>query len=248
MAVSLSLLGILMVLGAGMLSFASPCFLPVVPVFVGYLSGGGELETASDDNPGRTAVGLKARRGAIGQAGIFIAAFSLVFIVLWSLVGLIGWVVGSYRNYLRIGGGILLVIIGLHTARLLVIPLLDRVLQPKYRPDQQAAPNWRRSLALGLAFGAGWTPCIGPILGGVIGLATTSDSLGVGVILMVVYSLGLGIPFILVCAGADWVTSRMKWFLTHQKAVNIVVGLCLVVVGFLMITNLFSRLAALMPI
>jgi len=232
---SSSLVSILIVLWAGIVSFASPCFLPVVPVFVGYLAGGREAAPTK-------------RWSAVGQAVVFMVAFAAVFIVLWTLVGLIGYAVGDYRNWLRIAGGVVLVVIGLHYAGLITIPLLDRVLQPHYSPDKARTPNIRRSLLLGLAFGAGWTPCIGPILGAVLGLATTSHSLGTGFLLLSVYSLGLGIPFILVCAGASTLLNRLKWFITHQRIVNMVVGLFLVVVGILMITDLMYRLASLVPI
>ncbi|MCL2736583.1 MAG: cytochrome c biogenesis protein CcdA [Propionibacteriaceae bacterium] len=231
---SLSLVSLVIVLWAGVVSFASPCFLPVVPVFVGYLAG----------QRGTTP---PKRGAAVGQALAFMLAFTAVFVALWSLVGLIGWAVGSYRDWLRIAGGVVLVIIGLHMTGLISIPVLDRVLQPRYSPNRQEAPNLRRSLLLGLAFGAGWTPCIGPILGGVLGLAITSNSLGTGVILMLVYSLGLGIPFVLVCAGASALVNRLTWFVTHRRAVNIVIGIFLIVVGFLMIADLLSRLAGMFP-
>ena len=248
---SLTIASILVVFGAGVLAFASPCFLPVVPVFVGYLAGKPEgvhvtrpLSTSSDDPK------LTPRwdwSGAL-QAVVFMVAFSAVFISLWGLVGLIGWVVGDFRTWLRIAGGIILVIIGLHATGLISIGFLDRVLQPRYSPDRTQAPNLRRSLLLGLAFGAGWTPCIGPILGGVLGLATTSNSLVQGIILMVVFSLGLGLPFVLVCAGTTWVLHKLKWFTVHHKGVNLVVGIFLIIVGFLMIADLFSRLATLFSI
>jgi cytochrome c-type biogenesis protein len=229
------MVAILIVLWAGIVSFASPCFLPVVPVFVGYLAG----------NPDSS---QPRRWSRIIQALAFMLAFSLVFITLWSLVGLIGWIVGDFRTWLRIAGGVVLVIMGLHTTGFIQIGFLDRVLQPRYSPDQSESPNLRRSLLLGLAFGAGWTPCIGPILGGVLGLATTSDSLLTGIVLLGVYSLGLGIPFILVCAGASTLVNRFSWFVTHRRGVNIVIGLFLIGVGFLMISNLYTRLAAFVPI
>ena len=231
---SFSLISVLVVLLAGVVSFASPCFLPVVPVFVGYLAG------RSDATPRRWA--------AVRQALVFMAAFAAVFIALWGLVGLIGWAVGAYRIWLSRVAGIVLVVIGLHTTGLITIPLLDRVLQVQYSPNRQEAPNMRRSLLLGLAFGAGWTPCIGPVLGGVLMLATTSDSVWTGVLLMVVYSLGLGIPFVLVCAGASSLLNRLKWFADHHKAVNLIVGIFLIIMGFLMIADLMSRLASLLPI
>ena len=237
MDLSLSLISLVVVLWAGVASFASPCFLPVVPVFVGYLAG-------------QPSQGTLARRrwSAVGQGLVFMAGFATVFIAWWALIGLIGWAVGAWRDWLRVGGGVVLVLIGLHTAGWIQIPLLNRVLAAPYAPDRGQQPNLRRSLLLGLAFGAGWTPCIGPILGGVIGLTTTTASLGAGLALMVVYSLGLGIPFVLVCAGADMVMKKLTWFVAHRRQVDIVVGLFLIVVGFLMIADLFSRLAALAPI
>ena len=217
---------------AGVVSFATPCFLPVVPVFVGYLTGQGRP---------------RRRSYAVGQACAFIVAFAAVFIALWGLVGLIGWVVGSYRTWLRIAGGVVLVLLGLHTAGLIRIGVLDRVLRVNYAPDASQAPSLRRSLLLGLAFGAGWTPCIGSILAAVLGLATTHDSVGQGAVLLAVYSLGLGIPFVLVCAGVSSLLTAMSWFRRHQRVVNIVAGLFMIGVGFLMIADLFSRLAALVP-
>ncbi|MDR1766939.1 MAG: cytochrome c biogenesis protein CcdA [Propionibacteriaceae bacterium] len=224
-----------LVLLAGVASFASPCFLPVVPVFAGYMTGQGAA------NPDR------GRLGGVGQALVFMAAFSAVFIAGWAVIGLIGWVAGDYRAWLRIGGGIVLVVLGLHVSGLLRIGLLDRVLRASYNPDMAEPPNWRRSALLGLAFAAGWTPCIGPVLGGVLGLATTADSLGSGLGLLVVYCLGLGVPFVLVSAGITSLASRLKWFVRHQRGVNAVAGMLLIAVGFLMIADLFSRLSALIP-
>ncbi|MCL1838768.1 MAG: cytochrome c biogenesis protein CcdA [Propionibacteriaceae bacterium] len=256
---SLTLASIVAVFIAGVVAFASPCFLPVVPVFVAYLAdkreapvlagvkvgtAGDALLTEAESPQGSASVKRAIDWSGAGQALVFMAAFSAVFISLWGLVGLIGYVVGDLKTWLRIAGGIVLVIIGLHATRLISIPLLDRVLTPQYSPNRTEPPNFRRSLLLGLAFGAGWTPCIGPILGGVLGLATTYDSLGIGIVFMAVFSLGLGIPFILVCAGATSVLNRLKWFSAHQGGVSIVVGIFLIIVGFLMITDLFTQLAA----
>ena len=266
MEMSLSLISLMIVLWAGVVSFASPCFLPVVPVFVGYLAGQPTPTTLAQPvqpnqptQPGPnqsqpsqsqlTQPGIARRRwSAVGQGLVFMIGFMGVFIAWWALIGLVGWAVGAWHDWLRIGGGIVLVVLGLHTAGWIHIPLLDRVLAAPYRPDRSQKPNLRRSLLLGLAFGAGWTPCIGPILGGVIGLTTTTGSLGSGLVLMVVYSLGLGIPFVLVCAGADLVIKKLTWFVAHRRAIDIVIGLFLIIVGFLMIANLFARLAALVPV
>jgi cytochrome c-type biogenesis protein len=107
-------------------------------------------------------------------------------------------------------------------------------------------PSLGRSTLLGVVFAAGWTPCVGPILGGIIGLASVSGSVAWGTVLLLSYALGLGIPFILVAIGATAVSGRLGWFRRHEAAVSLVTGGMLVLVGFLMITNLFVRLPSLM--
>ena len=108
-----------------------------------------------------------------------------------------------------------------------------------------STPSYRRSALLGVVFAAGWTPCIGPILGGIIGLASVSASVAEGTVLLVAYAAGLAIPFILVAVGATAVSHRLGWLRDHHTAVSAVTGAMLVVVGFLMITNTFARLSGL---
>jgi cytochrome c-type biogenesis protein len=229
-------LSVPLVLLAGVMSFASPCFLPVVPVFVGYLAGRG-----GGTSPGR-------RAAAVGHAVTFVGAFTLVFVLMWSLVGVVGWAVGDHRAILRVAGGAVLIVLGLHTAGLVRVPLADRTLRARYSPAITDPPTHRRSALLGLAFGAGWTPCIGPVLGGVLGLATHSDTVLGGAALLLVYALGLGLPFVLVCAGASGLTRRLSWFARHHRVVSAWSGALLVAVGFLMVADLLPRLAALTSI
>ncbi len=228
---------------AGVVSFASPCFLPVVPVFVGYMTPQAALVGAGGASA--TPGGAAQRFATVRHAAVFVGAFGLVFTALWGLVGLVGWAVADYRDILRVAGGIVLILLGLHTAGLIRIPFLDRTTRIAYTPAMAAAPTYRRSFMLGLAFGAGWTPCIGPVLGGILGLATRSESVGGGVALLLVYTLGLGIPFILVCAGLTGLAGGLSWFSRHQRAVSIISGVILMVIGFLMIADLFSGLSAL---
>lgn len=218
---------------AGVVSFASPCFLPIVPVFVAYLVG-------TDARDSR-------RRTALAQALTFVLGFSVVFVGLWASIGLVGYLVGDHRDLIRIAGGIVLVVMGLHVAGLVRLPFLERQRRAPMRVDVSQAPTYRRSALLGLAFGAGWSPCIGPILGGVLGLATVGESVGQGTALLVAYSLGLGVPFVLVALGATAVSRRLAWLTRHQGAVAAVSGLFLGATGFLMISDLFSRLAGLVP-
>jgi cytochrome c-type biogenesis protein len=106
-------------------------------------------------------------------------------------------------------------------------------------------PSYRRSLAFGTVFAAGWSPCIGPILGGIIGLASTAASVGQGTVLLVAYAVGLAIPFLAVAVGADWVGQRLTWVGRNHHAVSVVTGAALVVVGILMITGVLARLSTL---
>ncbi|MDO5697266.1 MAG: cytochrome c biogenesis CcdA family protein [Dermatophilus congolensis] len=264
---------------AGILSFASPCFLPVVPVFVAYLLG---------DQAPQGKVTREQRLTAASHAFVFVVGFSAVFVTLWASIGLIGYAIGDYRNTLRIVGGALLIVMGLHVAGLIEIPFLQRqksislqsvvaasgggagrgsggqtaaaggsssgaATATKERaaappPPSQLAPSYRRSVLLGLAFGAGWTPCIGPILGGVIGLASVGDSVAQGTVLLLAFCLGLGIPFVLVAVGATDVARHLGKLRNHQAIVSFVAGSFLILTGFLMITDLFGRFTGLLPV
>ena len=228
---------------AGLVSFASPCFLPIVPVFVGYLVGTPPADPR------------QARRVAVRQACTFVVGFGLVFVALWASLGLVGHVLTPYRGALRVLGGVVLLVMGLHVAGLISIPVLDRTFGARTSsvvggPGVDPAtltPSTRRSLLLGMAFGAGWTPCIGPILGAVIGMAAASESVAYGTLLLVVYALGLGVPFVLVAAGAGELGRRLGWFRRHHVAVSLASGALLMLTGFALVSNVFSRLAGFVP-
>ena len=241
-------IGILVAFLAGIVSFASPCCLPLVPAYVGYMVG-----TAPE--------GVARRRWiAFKQALAFVAGFSVVFVTLWASVGLVGYLFRDYAGLLRQVGGAIIVFMGLHVAGIINISAL-------YREDHHpigangggsmgamgfgqaptTTPSYGRSALLGVVFAAGWTPCIGPILGGIIGLATVSSSVAEGTILLVTYAAGLAVPFVLVAVGATAVSDRLGWFRSHHHAVSLATGLMLVVVGFLMITNTFARLSGVIP-
>ncbi|WP_341729552.1 cytochrome c biogenesis protein CcdA [Brooklawnia sp.] len=218
---------------AGVVSFASPCFLPIVPAFVGQLIGAAPGSAVS-------------KRSALGNTLSFVAGFSLVFIALWASIGLIGRSVGSATGVLRIAGGALLIVMGLQLAGLIDIGLLNRVARLPMPARSQGAGALRSGL-MGLIFGAGWTPCIGPVLGGILALATVSSTSGRGIALMLAYCLGLGLPLILVALGVVRANGRLAWFTRHHVAVSMLSGGMLMLIGFLMITNLFARLAGVIP-
>jgi cytochrome c-type biogenesis protein len=231
---------------AGIVSFASPCCLPLVPAYVSYMVG-----TTTPGSP-------TARRVAFRQAVAFVLGFTVVFVALWASVGLVGYILRDYVGILRQVGGAVLIVMGLHVAGIIRISALYRqVTVPTGKIVGQSptgdgtvlvrAPSYGRSTLLGVAFAAGWTPCVGPILGGIIGLASLGDSVVQGTVLLFAYAFGLGVPFVLVAVGATAVNARLLWFRKHEAAVSLVTGAMLIVVGFLMITNLFVKLSGVLP-
>lgn len=230
---------------AGIVSFASPCCLPLVSVYVSYMVGTTE--------PGSPA----ARWANFRQSLAFVGGFSAVFIALWASVGVVGYTFRDYAGTFRLLGGAALVVVGLHVAGVIRISALyrdirvpaGRVAGPALAGGTTTAvvPSLRRSALLGVVFAAGWTPCVGPILGGIIGLASVSSSVTQGTALLAAYAIGLGIPFVLVAVGATEVAERLTWFRRHHTGVSLVTGATLILVGFLMITNLFARLSGVVP-
>lgn len=228
---------------AGVASFASPCCLPLVPAWIGYIVG--------------SAPGGKVARGlALKQSLAFVAGFTAVFVVLWASLGVVGYLLRDQAGLLRQIGGAILVVLGLHVAGLIRIPWLGnswslsagRLLQRDAAGAViQQRPTLLRSVLFGVVFAAGWTPCVGPTLGAIIGLASLHDTVVEGATLLLVYALGLGLPFVLVALGADAIRQRLTWFARHEAAVSLVTGGLLVVVGFLMITNLLVRVSGFFP-
>lgn len=260
---------------AGIASFASPCFLPIVPVFVASLLGRepvqqvgalagvragdegflvGERRGGTQPGSGKTGFGSEdaevvpkqpapsQTRWAVLNSVVFVSAFTALFVGFWFVMAVVGYAAGAWKEWLRIGGGAVLIILGLYMTRLLSIPFLDAVWQPKAHGGSEPA-GFRRSALMGFAFGAGWSPCIGPVLGAIIGLALNSDEMVKGLGLMLVYSAGLGLPFVLLAAGATRILDHLTWFTRHSRLVGVVSGALLIVVGFLMITDLLAPLA-----
>lgn len=225
---------------AGIVSFASPCCLPLVPGYVSYM-----VVTNPDG-------GMAPRRTAFLHSLSFVAGFTVVFIAIWASVGLIGYLFRDYVGLLRELGGAVLVFMGLHVAGLISVSALYREkrlpMGSSGEPERERNPSYARSAMLGVIFSAGWTPCIGPILGGIIGLASVSASVAQGSFLLLVYALGLGVPFVLVALGATAVSDRLGWLRRHQAAVDAITGAMLVAIGFLMITNTFGRLSGTLPV
>ena len=226
-------LTILVAFGAGLLSFASPCVLPVVPLYFAQLLGTSLRGT--DIQSGGAVALVQVRQNTFAHAVFFVLGFSIVFIVLGVSVGLVGFLLRSYMPLLSKIAGIVLIIMGLHVAGILEIPFL---LQERHllHPVVGKA-GYVRSFAVGAAFSVGWVPCVGPILGGILGLAATSATVAQGAYLLVAYSLGLAVPFLVVGLTMDKTTVWLKKLYPYFRAITLVSGVLLVVMGVLIFTN-----------
>jgi cytochrome c-type biogenesis protein len=220
-------LGFLVAFLAGLLSFLSPCVLPLVPSYIGFLTG-------------MTLPGVGAhRRAALIHALLFVAGFSLVFVLLGASATAVGRMLNHYQTWVqRVGGG-LIILFGLLCLGVVDIPLMrERRVHLEHKPV-----GYLGSALVGVAFAAGWTPCIGPVLGGILSLAATSVDVHRGMLLLAAYSAGLALPFVL---AAFAVESFLHWFQRFRPLIPWVMrisGAMLVVVGLLLITGEFTRLA-----
>jgi len=220
---------------AGLLSFLSPCVLPLIPTYAGIITGLSMAELGDSSPEGRR----RARQATFQNGVLFVAGFSLVFIALGASATLLGSLLMDYRVWIARIGGVILAILGLHLLGLLRIPFADRTV----RLDIANRPTGRIGIFLiGIAFGAGWTPCIGPALAGILTLAATTASVGEGVKLLAIYSLGLAIPFLLATAALDRFligSSRLRRWLPRLQQAS---GVLILLVALILLTDSMTRL------
>lgn len=215
---------------AGILSFLSPCVLPLVPGYISLISG------VSIDNLKQ---GVSSRRAVILNSLAFNAGLSVIFLLLGTTAGLVGSAITS-NPWVRIIGGLVIIAFGLQLIGLLKISALYK--DTRFFSDDKPRGMFG-SAALGIAFAAGWTPCIGPILGGIIGLAATSGGWRSGLVLSAFYSAGLAVPFLLTGLGINQFLSFYKNFRKHLHKVEVVSGVVLIVVGILVMSGQSTLLA-----
>lgn len=221
-------LGLVVAFLAGVLSFLSPCVLPLVPSYVGFLTG-----MTLPEVTGR-------RRIALVHALLFVAGFSLIFVLLGASATALGGALKHYQVWIARAGGVLVILFGLLCLGVVKVGFLEqeRRLQLQHKPV-----GYLGSVLVGMAFGAGWTPCIGPVLGAILSLAATSDSVPRGMLLLGVYSAGLAVPFLLAAVAVE---SFLEWFQRFRRFLPWVMrlsGVLLIFVGILMATGQFTRLA-----
>ena len=219
---------------AGILSFISPCVLPIVPGYLSFISGVNVAELKEGEKP----AGLARRVGLTSFA--FVLGFSSVFVALGAAATLVGYTLQRYKRELGMVGGIVIIVLGLHTAGILPIKwlLYEKRAEVKSRPLGLLG-----AYVVGVAFAFGWTPCIGPILGAILLFASQQDTVGQGVLLLAAYSAGLGIPFVLSGLAINGFFSAFGRLRRHMRAVEYVAGALLVGVGLLLLTNRLTLLA-----
>jgi cytochrome c-type biogenesis protein len=219
---------------AGLASFLSPCVLPIVPSYVSFVTGLTLDDLKGDDRAG-------ARRQAALHAGLFILGFSLVFVALGASATALGGLLRRSLPLLQQVGGIVVALFGLYMLGVLRLPALMR----ERRVHLASKPAGRiGSLVAGIAFGAGWTPCIGPVLASILLYAGLETTMARGVLLLAVYALGLGIPFFLAAVGLNWYLSGARYLRRWLVPIERVTGAFLVLLGVLLFTGRFSALSS----
>ena len=216
---------------AGVISFLSPCVLPLVPGYLSYVAGT-SLETLRDRQ--------SARMEALGYALCFVLGFSAVFVAFGASATALGGLLLSWRYELGIVAGVVVLLFGLHMAGLLPINLLER--EARFHAEIKGG-RVVGAFLLGFAFAFGWTPCIGPVLGVILTMSASSADLATGTALLAVYSLGLGLPFLLAALFTDVLLERLRQLSRTGRQLQRVSGLLLAVVGVLMITGQLEAMA-----
>jgi cytochrome c-type biogenesis protein len=219
---------------AGVVSFLSPCILPVVPSYLAFVTGLTLGEMTDQSVP-------EVRRKAVLHSVLFVVGFSLVFMTMGLVATTAGTAIARALPGLNRAGGAVMIVLGLYVAGLLRLPSLGRELRVHMESRPTGAIG---SLIVGVAFGAGWTPCIGPILGSILLYASLEATTTHGMMLLATYSLGLGIPFVVAAVGFNWFIigseRARRWMVPLQR----VAGTVLVVIGVLMVTGRFANMTA----
>jgi len=218
-------------LTAGTLSFLSPCVLPLVPPYLVYLAGT-SLERLADAEPAAA-----VKRDTIVASILFVCGFSTVFVALGAGASVIGAVLRAYSNVLATVAGIAIIVMGLHFLGLTRIDLLMR----EKRAEMARPVGLWGAYAMGLAFAFGWTPCIGPILAAILAVAASEATIAKGAGLLAVYSLGLGIPFVIAALAIEPFAAFLARFRAHLAAVERVMGGLLVLTGIAFLTGFISQ-------
>lgn len=210
----------------GIITFISPCLLPMLPIYISYFAGGGERTTA------------KTLKGALG----FVSGFTVVFMAMGALAGTVGSFLREYQTAVNIVSGLIVVFFGLNFLGVLKLNIF-RGGSKSVNTDNM---GFFAALLFGMVFSIGWTPCVGAFLGSALALASQQGHVLEGTIMLLAYSLGLGIPFVVSAVLIDYLKSAFNWIKKNYKVINIVSGLLLVILGIFMATGTLGRLLGLL--
>jgi cytochrome c-type biogenesis protein len=219
---------------AGLVSFVSPCVLPIVPGYLSFISGVNVARFREEAAP-RDLV-----RRVVLMSVFFVLGFSTVFVLLGAAATYVGSLLQEHKRLLGTIGGVIIIVLGLHTAGVFKIQwlLAEKRAEVKSRPL-----GFVGAYVVGLAFAFGWTPCIGPILGAILLYASQQETVGQGVVLLAAYSAGLGIPFLVSALAVNWFFKAFARLRTSMRAVEVVSGALLVGVGVLLVTDRLTLIA-----
>ena len=221
-------LSIFIAFAAGFLSFVSPCVLPMIPSYMVFITGL-SFDELEQGRPG-------VRRAATLHSFAFVVGFSIVFVALGASATVLGSMVYQYQDLMMRLGGVVIIFFGLYVAGMFNFGVMD---QEKRMHLTRKPQGFLGTGLVGITFGLGWTPCIGPILGSILVMASTANSVGTGVYLLSGYALGLGIPFLLAGIAFPQFLARMRGVTRHMNVVTKVSGFVLVALGLLMVSGIF---------
>ena len=217
--------------GLGVLSFISPCILPLIPAYISFITGLSLSELQQSETTGRVAKNL---RKMLWQTALFILGFSFVFVSLGATASYLGETISANERIIRIVGGVVIILLGLHVAGVFTVKFLQY--EKKGHLGSKPATIFG-SFIVGIVFAIGWTPCVGPALAAMLGLAAVKKTLAQGVVLLSAYSLGLGLPFLLTAAAMNTFLNLFTKVRRHFRTISMMSGLLLVIIGILIITN-----------
>jgi cytochrome c-type biogenesis protein len=215
--------------GAGLISFLSPCVLPLVPGYVSLISGAGVEELQSQES--------KLFRKVMQNSIAFILGFSIVFITLGAISTSVGQLLAMYKSKLAIVAGVVIILFGLHLTGIFKIKALYS--DARLHNVKGGSTPWG-AFVIGFAFAFGWTPCVGPILAVILGFAATQDSVSKGIALLAIYSLGLAVPFLLTSLGIQRFLKFYSRFRAHMHALEVASGALLIALGVLLVIGRFT--------
>lgn len=218
---------------AGIFSFLSPCVLPLIPSYLSFVSG-----ISLEEMRGAQAL-ARGRWRVVLNSIAFILGFSLVFVSLGASASYLGSLFFNYRSFIRVLGGLFVLIVGLYLIGLFKIPALERYVQFNLK-DKPA--GYLGSVLVGITFAVAWTPCVGPILGAILALAGTSGEIGRGILLLSTYAAGLALPFFLSALAVNSFFQFSQAFRRYIKAVHVMGGVLLISVGILLLTDYMTFL------